>query len=376
MIRFLIVFFSGLSFVIPAAHASDRCERLRDKLVAETPNADFDYRRSIAAFEDLRGIIVRPMREKLKKIPPAEDAYWQLQPLIEKASKTLDCLDTEIHLKGDRPEYEVGLKLKKAGCRNDASGKFRSESEANTLRHWEKEHANLCANVDQIYLARLWKQLEDVKAIKAANEQKETPPVKQTDASLKNSPFCENIRKVSASAAALFKSITAEKLDKNFIEESKSLGLPQIKLSDIVDIDMYRTPISVSLDFLQEKPECEIWIGTARDITTRIVPNHYCRWTYEKIARKDLEQKADRLLNTVRGCYDNIAEKQSNLHRHLFVGDGAVAVEGDVYFGDGKPSSIYLHLLKSTPEEDEACTRYAIQEKTTDRQICMRRLAQ
>lgn len=365
-LRFLTLLLIGFCSSTAVAATADRCERLQAQFEAETPGSDFDYRRWIAAFEDLRHVTQGAANEKLKKREMPYDQFHSI-------GKALDCLDTEIHLKADRPAYDVGLKLKNAGCRNDKLGKFRSDSEANTLRHWEKESARACAGVDREHVAQLWKQLEATKADKAANEQKETPAIKQVDASLKGSEFCQKIGSVSASAPTLFKTITGAKLDKNFIEPSKSLGLPQIKLSDMVDIDMYKTPIAVSLDFLSAQPECEIWVGTAPNITTRLPPQYYCQWKYEKIARRDLEQKADKFLNFVRGCYREVSEQETDRHRHLFVGDGVVEVEGDAYFGEGKPSSIYLHLKKYTPDEDSACTRYAIRKTQADRDICMRK---
>lgn len=99
---------------------------------------------------------------------------------------------------------------------------------------------------------------------------------------------------------------------------------------------------------------------TDADITLRIVPTYAC-------------ERTDRLLNLVRGCYEKTAE-DGNFYRHDFIADNAAKIVGDLYYGEGKPSRIYLNISKYTPAEDKGCMQYGFHHKPEDKQLCMRRL--
>lgn len=243
---------------------------------------------------------------------------------------------------------------------------------ATWLKEAEQRKAKACGKADLEYLAQAVKQLKEIQADKLAKEEKSTPAVKTVDASQKNAPFCDQIRTVTGHAANLFAGITKEKKEKWFIAPS-TLGSKGVKISEIAAIDEYATPIAVSQDFLAVQPECSIEVGTEKDITLRIVPTYECDWRYDKTNRRELEERTDRLLNLVRGCFGS-AKEDGEYYRHQFVGDDAVAVSGDLYYGEGKPSRIYLKIAKHTPAEDRACINYGFQHKEQDKKLCMSRL--
>lgn len=354
-----------LLLMVSPSRATDRCDRLQKQFGSETPGLDFDYRSWIAAFEDLRHTLMQAEKEKGRQ---ASD-YSQML----KTSKDLDCLDSEIQLKSAKPDYDLQMKMKQAGCRSDSYGRWQIESETNNYRERVRMNKSSCAGADAAHVAELWKQLEGVRSDKAANEQRETPAVKQADTSQRDGEFCRKIRSVSAAAPDLFKSIAGKKIQEDFIQKDKEFGLPQVKMVDLTDIQPYEVAVSVTQPFMSVQPRCEIWVGIQKTVFGKTEPNFYCRWQYEKIRRKELEEKADRLINIVRGCYGQIAEQSSEHSRHAFVGDKTVQIDGQVYFGDGKPSSIYLHLKKYTPDEDDACTRYLLNKKQTDYAICAKK---
>lgn len=354
-----------LLFAISPSYATDRCDRLQKQLESETPDFDFDYRSWIAAFEDLSHTLMQAETEKGRQ---AGD-YSQMS----KTSKDLDCLDSEIHLKSAKPNYDLQMKMKQAGCRNGSYGRWTIESETNNYRERVRGNERSCAGANPAHVAELWKQLEGVRSDKAANEQRETAAVKQVDTSQRDGEFCEKIRSVSAAAPNLFKSIAGRKIQEDFIKKDKEFGLPQVKMVDLTDIQPYEVAVSVTQPFMSMQPRCEIQVGIQKTILGRIEPNFYCRWQYDQIRRKELEGKADRLFNIVRGCYGQIAEQSSEHSRHAFVGDKTVQIDGQVYFGDGKPSSIYLHLKKHTPDEDDACVRYLLNKKQTDYASCVKK---
>lgn len=120
------------------------------------------------------------------------------------------------------------------------------------------------------------------------------------------------------------------------------------------------TPDEIAIKATQGKswPECSIEVGTEKDITIRIVPTYECDWRYDKTNRRELEERTDRLLNLVRGCFGS-AKEDGEYYRHQFVGDDAVAVSGDLYYGEGKPSRIYLKIAKHTPAEDRPASTTA-----------------
>lgn len=365
MFRGLFLLPGTFLFLISPLHAAGKCDGLQKKFEQETPGLDFDYRSWIAAFEDLRHTLMKTETDKGRR---TQD-YSQMV----KTSKDLDCLDSEIQLKSAKPDYDLEMKMKQAGCRNDSSGRWKIESETNNFRERERRNKESCNGADPVHVAELWKQLEGVRSDKASNEQRETPAAKQIDTSQQDGEFCQKIRSVSAAAPTLFKSIAGKKIQEDFIQKDKELGLPQVKLIDLTEIQPYEVAVSVSQPFMSVQPRCEIWVGVQKSILGRVEPNFYCRWRYDKIRRKELEEKADRLFNIVRGCYGRIAEQSSEQSRHAFVGDDTVKVDGQVYFADGKPSSIYLHLKKNTPEEDDACSRYLLNDKKSDYATCIKK---
>jgi hypothetical protein len=365
MSRILFLLPGIFLFLITPSHAAGKCDALQKKFEQETPGLDFDYRSWIAAFEDLRHGLMQAAKEKGRQ---TQD-YSQMM----KTSKDLDCLDSEIHLKSAQPSYDLEMKMKQAGCRNDSYGRWKIESNTNNIRETERQSKRNCNGADPVHVAELWKQLEEVRSDKASHEQRETPAVKRIDASQQDGEFCQKIRSVSTAAANLFKSIAGKKIEEDFIQKDKEFGLPQIKMVDLTQIQPYEVAVSVTQPFMSVQPRCEIWVSIQKPILGRIEPNFYCRWQYEKIRRKELEEKADQLFNIVRGCYGRIAEENSEQSRHAFVGDDTVKVDGQVYFGDGKPSSIYLHLKKYTPEEDNACARYLLNEQKSNYATCIKK---
>jgi hypothetical protein len=235
----------------------------------------------------------------------------------------------------------------------------------------EARKAKACAKADLEYLAQTVRQLREIQADKLAKEEKSTPAVKTADTSQKNEQFCARIRSITAEAPTLFAKITGKKREQWFIEPG-TLGSKGVKISDIAAIDEYVTPVSLSQDFLSAPANCAIEVGTEPNVALRIVPTYACEWKYQKTSLRELEQRTDRLLNLIRGCYGKTAEN-GNFYRHEFVADDAVQIHGDLYNGEGKPSRIYLQISKYTPQEDKACIQYGFQHKAADKQLCMKK---
>jgi hypothetical protein len=363
--RLLLCLVPAVFFPIVAA-AADRCQNLERQFTAETPGADFEIERWIAAFLDLSYKSMDDVHARAKRNVASIDEVYAVR-------KALDCLDAELHLKEDRPIYEIGRKLAKAGCRNDAKGRSLSKNEAESLSRYESEAARYC--VDERRVAQLRARLELIKTGKALTEEKETVAVKRAEATSPDSEVCRVVRPVTEAVPKLLKPITGRLVDKTFIEESRRLGLPEVKMSQMADIATYQTPLTLAPGFMAAKSACEIQVGTAADVTIRVEPNFSCSWTYKTISRKELEEKTDRLTNLVRGCYREVTERDSQLHRHDFVGDGTAEVVSYAYFGDGAPSSINLYIKKYAPKEDEACARYAVKSNPEDLALCARKHA-
>ncbi|PDT85747.1 hypothetical protein CO669_31190 [Bradyrhizobium sp. Y36] len=351
-----------------AARDAKRCPpdfSVENRLDAEQKAALNLNARERAAIEDLKYATMAPIREKYDRNEIDRDAYNRL---TKQRDDALNCIDADNNLKDQQSYYTEQTKLIEAGCQKGPVDKMY----AGWLKEGQERKAKACAKADLEYLAQMVKQLKEIQADKLAKEEKSTPAVKTVDASQKSAPFCDQIRAVTGHAPNLFAAITKEKKEKWFIEPG-TLGSKGVKISDIAAIDEYATPITVSQDFLAARAECAIKVGTDKDITLRIVPTYACDWRYDKTNRRELEQRTDRLLNLVRGCFGSVKE-DGEFYRHQFVGDGAVNVSGDLYYGEGKPSRIYLEIAKHTPEEDRACINYGFQRKEQDKKLCMSRL--
>lgn len=351
-----------------AARDAKRCPAdfsVEHRLDAEREAALNLNARERAAIADLRSVTMAPIREKSNRNELDRDEYNRL---TKQRGDALDCIDADNNLKEQQAYYSEKIKLIEAGCDTGSADKLY----ATWLKEGEARKGKACAKADLEYLAQAIKKLKEIQADKLAKEEKSTPAVKTVDASQKSAPFCDQIRTVAGHAPNLFAGITKEKKEKWFITPG-TLGSKGVKISDIAEIDEYATPITVSQDFLAVRPECSIEIGTEKNITIRIVPTYACDWHYDKTNRRELEERTDRLLNLIRGCFGSIKE-DGEFYRHQFVGDDAVAVSGDLYYGEGKPSRIYLKIAKHTPAEDRACINYGFQHKEQDKKLCMSRL--
>lgn len=362
--------FVVLAFVVlnpVTLQAANRCPSdfsVENRLDAEQKAARNLNARERAAIEDLKYATMPPIRDKYNKKEIDRDEYNRLTDLRDRA---LDCIDADNNLKDQQAYYTEQLKLIDAGCSKGPVDKMY----VGWLKEGEARKAKACAKADLEYLSGMIRQLKEIQADKLAKEEKSTPAVKAADASQKQSQFCEKIRSVSSEAATLFAAITKEKKEQWFIEPG-TLGSKGVKISDIAAIDEYVTPVTLSQEFLSTSAVCAIEMGTDKDITLRIVPTYECDWKYDKTTRRELEQRTDKLMNVVRGCFGATTEA-SDFNRHEFVADGKVAVSGDLYYGEGKPSRIYLKIRKHTPTEDTACIHYGFQKKAEDKQLCMTR---
>ncbi|QOZ47408.1 hypothetical protein XH89_30905 [Bradyrhizobium sp. CCBAU 53340] len=368
-LRALCLFLAFAANLAPAAaRDTKRCPpdfSVEHRLDAEQKAALNLNARERAAIADLRSVTMAPIREKYDKREIDRDEYNRL---TKQRDDALDCIEADNNLKDQQSYYTEQTKLIEAGCRTGPVDKMY----AGWLKEGDERKAKACAKADLEYLAQTVKRLKEIQADKLAKEEKSTPAVKTADASQKNAPFCDQIRAVKSHAANLFAGITKEKREKWFIEPG-TLGSKGVKISDMAAIDEYATPIAVSQDFLASRAECSIEVGTEKNIALRIVPTYACDWQYDKTNRRELEERTDRLLNLVRGCFVSTTEA-GEFYRHQFVGDDAVDVSGDLYYGEGKPSRIYLKIAKHTPTEDRACIDYSFQRKEQDRRLCMSRL--
>lgn len=341
-----------------ASSAADRCMQIADQLDAEFEAALNLNARERAAIEDLK----RPYDALAKRLRDKEITSAEYSDESSKWSKAERCINAENHVKDARAYYTKHLKLIEAKCEKGPN------SEEASLRYEEKQREKVCGAVDLPTLASIVTQLSQVKAEKAAKEERETPAVKQVDASLKHSEFCNGIRAAGAQAATFFKSITGEK--KGIGEEGFGFGGP--KLRELLQRDVYATPIVPTLDFLSSKPSCEITIGFDPVLAQRVPPTYGCTWSYKRIDRKDLEQKADRLLNIIRGCFAEVEEAPiQGISRHSIVAEKTIQLDGTAYFGEGKPSSISINIRKYTPAADLACAMYLSSKKVADKEVCM-----
>lgn len=320
--------------------------------------------RERAAIADLRSATMKPISEKYDRHEIDRDEYNRL---TKQRDDALRCIEADNALKDNQAYYTEQVKLIAAGCQKGPIDKMY----VGWVREGEERKAKACAKADLDYLAQVVRQLKEIQADKLAKEEKSTPSVKTADTSQKNEQFCARIRSVTAEAPTLFANITKQKKEQWFIEPG-TLGSKGVKISDIAAIDEYVTPVSLSQDFLAVPANCAIEVGTEPDIALRIVPTYACEWKYQKTSLRELEQRTDRLLSLIRGCYGKTTES-GNFYRHQFVADDAVQVAGDLYNGEGKPSRIYLKISKYTPDEDKACIQYGFQHKAADKQLCMKK---
>ncbi|RXG91329.1 hypothetical protein [Bradyrhizobium vignae] len=350
------------------SHAANRCPpdfSVQNRLDAEQKPAQNLVARERAAIEDLKYATMAPIGDKYQRKEIDRDEYNRL---TKQRDDALRCIDAENALKDNQTYYTMQVKLIEAGCQSGPVDKMY----VGWVREKEDRKAKACAKADLEYLAQLVRQLKEIQADKLAKEERSTPAVKQADASQKNGQFCNQIRSVTGHAATLFAGITREKKVEWFVEPG-TLGSKGVKISDMAAIDSYVTPVTVSQEFLVTPAKCVIQVGTDADITLRIVPTYACDWEYLKTTRRELEERTDRLLNLVRGCYEKTAE-DGNFYRHDFIADNAAKIVGDLYYGEGKPSRIYLNISKYTPAEDKGCMQYGFHHKPEDKQLCMRRL--
>jgi len=307
---------------------------------------------------------MKPISEKYDRHEIDRDEYNRL---TKQRGDALGCIEADNAVKDYQAYYTKQVKLIAAGCQKGPVDKMY----AGWVQESEARKAKACAKADLDYLAQAVRQLKEIQADKLAKEEKSTPAVKTADTSQKNDQFCARIRSVTAEAPTLFAKITGKKREQWFIEPG-TLDSKGVKISDIAAIDEYVTPVSLSQDFLSTPGHCAIEIGTAEDVFVRMAPTYACSWEYQKTSLRELEQRTDRLLNLVCGCYGKTAES-GNYYRHEFIADDAVQVAGDLYDGEGKPSRIYLKMSKYTPEEDKACLQYSLQHKAADKQLCMKK---
>jgi hypothetical protein len=337
---------------------------VQNRLDAEQKATRNAVARERAAIEDLKYATMKPISEKYDRHEIDRDEYNRLTKQQDDAMR---CIDADNGLKDNQAYYTEQVKLIAAGCQKGPVDKMY----VGWVQEGEARKAKACAKADLDYLAQAVRQLKEIQADKLAKEEKSTPAVKTADTSQKSERFCARIRSVTAEAPTLFAKITGKKREQWFIEPG-TLGSKGIKISDMAAIDEYVTPVSLSQDFLSAPAECAIEIGTADDLTVRIPPRFACDWQYKKTTLRELEQRTDRLLNLIRGCYGKTAES-GKFYRHEFIADDAVQVHGDLYNGEGKPSRIYLQISKYTPEEDKACIQYGFQHKAADKQLCMKK---
>lgn len=342
-----------------ASSAADRCMQIADQLDAELKATLNRNARERAAIADLK----RPFDALAKKLQDKEITSTEYSEESSKWSKAERCINAENHVKDAQAYYTNALKAVEAKCR-----KGPVSEDAFDFRYETKQREKVCGAADLPTLTSMMTQLSEVMAEKAAKEERETPAVKQVDASLKQSEFCNAIRAAGAQASTFFKSITDEK--KGITDES--FGFQGTKLRDLLQRDIYTTPIVPTLDFLSSKPSCEITIGFNPVLVQRVPPTYGCMWSYERISRRDLEQKADRLLNIVRGCFSEVSEAPVQGHsRHSIVAEKSIQMDGDAYFGEGKPSHISINIRKYTPAADLACAMYLNSKKEADKEVCM-----
>lgn len=357
------------SFILNSAslQAANRCPAdfsVEHRLDAELEAAKNLNARERAAIEDLKHVTMAPIRDRYDKREIDRDEYNRL---TEQRDRALDCIDADNKLKDQQAYYTKQVRLIEAGCSKGPVDKMY----VGWVKEAEAGKAKTCAKADLEYLASMVRQLKEIQADKLAKEEKSTPAVKAADASQKQNPFCEQIKSVTAQAATFFAAITREKREQWFIEPG-TLGSKGVKISDMVPIDEYATTVTLSQQFLATPAKCAIKIGTEADITLRIVPTYACDWNYDKTTRRELEERTDRLMNLVRGCFETVAES-GEFNRHEFVADDKVDISGDLYYGEGKPSRIYLEMKKHTPTEDKACINYGFRKQVEDKRLCMAR---
>ncbi|WP_407120154.1 hypothetical protein [Bradyrhizobium sp. STM 3561] len=355
---FRLLLLAAVIFNPVASNAADRCRQIADQLDAELEATLNRNARERAAIADLK----RPYDGLAKKLKDKEITGAEYSAESEKWSKAETCMNAENGMKEAQAHYIRQLKYIEAKC-----DKGPISDNAYDLRSEIKRRDNKCSVADIQTLASMKTQVNEIMADKAAKEEPETPAVKQVDASLKQSEFCNGIRAASTQASTFFKSIIGEK--KSITEEG--FGFPGTKMRELLQRDVYTTPIVPDLDFLSSKPSCDVTIGFNPVLVQRVPPTYGCTWSYEKISRRDLEQKADRLFNVVRGCFAEVSEAPVQVYRHSFIAEKSAQVEGGAYFGEGKPSNISIQIRKYTPAADLACAMYLSSKKEADREVCM-----
>ena len=341
-----------------ASTAADRCMQISDQLNVELEASLNRNARERAAIADLK----RPYDGLAKKLQAKEITSAEYGAESSKWSKAEDCINAENHVRDAQAYYTHDLKLIEAKCRKGPAAE-------KDLRYEEKRREKMCGVVDMPTLASLMTQVAEIMGEKLAKEEPETAAVTQIDASLKQSEFCGQIRAIGAQAPTYFKSITGEKT--GLMKES--FGLPGTGMRELLQRDIYKTSVNLALDFLSSNASCEIAVGFNPVLVQRVPPTYSCTWSYDRIARKELEQKADRLFNVVRGCFTEVLETPIPVYRHSFAADKSVQVEGGAYFGEGKPSSISIAIRKYTPAADLARAMYLNSRKEADRTVCMQK---
>lgn len=324
------------------ASAQSRCEKIERELDKQSELARNVVARERAAIADLKN-------PKLDELYKRMLAGWDAEKYrIEGTNWELGqrCINAEAELKYYQTYLDEEKRLIELGCKR---GKI-TQHILDSVREREAWKAKDCGKVDPAYYAEMVKQLDEVKAFKLANEEKPGPTVKRADLSAKDTPFCKQIKSISALAPVGFKPIIGPKKPDNLF-------------SGHLQTDQLSTSISLAFDGLAAvTPDCEIMIGNARqpDIQLRMRPTYHCTWNYEKIKRKELEERTDKLLNAVRGCFSSIEEMDSDdgHKRHSFTADKSVDVSGVAYYGEGKPSHIRLSIDKYAPDELMACVRW------------------
>ncbi|MCJ9732928.1 hypothetical protein [Bradyrhizobium sp. PRIMUS42] len=338
--RSLIPFACAL--LVPAAcYAQPKCDTIERELDKQSKLAENLVARERAAIEDLKN-------PKLEELYARMLRGWGPEKYFEERSNwdlTLSCLKEEAELK----YYKIGVSEEKQlienGCQRNKVSSWRLEQ----VKQRQEWVAKKCGKVDPAYYAQTVRQLDEIKAYKLANEEKPSPTVKQADASAADSPFCKQVKSISALAANGFKPIIGPRKPDNMF-------------SSHLQTDSFSASSRLAFDSLSASPDCEVMIGNERepDIQLRMRPDYSCTWNYERTSRKQLEERVDKLLNAARGCFSKIEEQATDdgFKRHWFIADASVDVSGTAYYGEGKPSHIRMSISKYAPDEAMACIRW------------------
>ncbi|RXG91323.1 hypothetical protein [Bradyrhizobium vignae] len=250
--------------------ADPRCSAIYDKLGAEEKAAENRVARERAAIADLHPPReLEEMREKYMAGRLSPETYNAER---RKWDQGLACINAEAELKYWRLGYDKEVAYKEAGCQREPITKHKVEA-VNERTKWKSE---ACGKADLEYLAGMIKRLSEIKTDKAANEEPQTPVVKQADPSARNTEFCKMLRSVADNAPSAFKAITGQRVDKKFADK--------IAISEMVGVDTFSTPVALSLDFLGTSAKCTINIGNEHEpnLALRSAPNYDCTWDYDQ----------------------------------------------------------------------------------------------